>query len=161
MQDDAAWVRRVAGPCKPEPERVFTTGMEDRLVMLSDRSQEAVLPLTVEEKANIETVSAFIAAWNEKDGAKVMSFFAEDARFSVGQIGKTPEFRKPDFGAFIESASQVRITVTPGTVWARGPVVVHEQVDDIILPSRNITGKYMAVFTLKAGKIVDFLEFAV
>lgn len=116
--------------------------------------------LTAEEAANIQTVRSFIAAWNEKDGAKVMSFFAEDARFAVGPIGGTPEFRKPDFAGLIERASSVKMTITPGTAWARGPVVTHEHVDDIVLsPERKITGTYIAVFTLRGGKIVDFLEF--
>lgn len=131
------------------------------MTIVPDASQEIPRPLTAEEKANVETVVAFIAAWNERDGAKVMSFFADDARFAVGPIGNTPEFRKPDFAAFIESTSRLSITVTPGTRWARGPVVVHEQVDDITLPTHTITGKYIALFTLQEGKIVDFLEFAV
>lgn len=114
-----------------------------------------------EEQANLKTISAFMAAWNAKDGSKVMSFFADDARFAVGQIGKTPEFKTPNFAGLIESASKLQITVTPGTTWARGPVVVHEQTDDIVLPSRAIVGKYVAVFTLREGKIVDFLEFAI
>ena len=114
---------------------------------------------TAEEKANIETIKSFIAAWNAKDAAKVMSFFAEDARFAVGSIGKTPEFRKPDFAGLIQSASSIKMTITPGTTWARGPVVTHEHVDDIVLPGRKIAGTYIAVFTLRDGKIVDFIEF--
>ena len=115
---------------------------------------------TAEERENLQTVSAFIAAWNAKDAARVMSFFAEDARFAVGPIGATPEFRKPDFAGLIENASSIKMTITPGTRWARGPVMTHEHVDDIVLSAeRRITGAYIAVFTLRAGKIVDFLEF--
>ena len=115
---------------------------------------------TIEEKANIQTIDSFIAAWNAKDATKVMSFFAEDARFTVGPIGKTPEFRKPDFARLIQSASRLRMTITPGTTWARGPVVAHEHVDDIVLPQRKIAGRYLTIFTLRNGKIVDFIEFA-
>ena len=115
--------------------------------------------LTAEEEANIQTINSFIAAWNEKDAAKVMSFFAEDARFSVGRIGKTPEFQTPDFAGMIGSASSLKMTITPGTTWARGPVVTHERVDEIILPNRKIAGKYIAVFTLRNAKIVDFIDF--
>lgn len=115
--------------------------------------------LTAEEEANIQTINSFIAAWNEKDAAKVMSFFAEDARFSVGRIGKTPEFQTPDFAGMIGSASSLKMMITPGTTWARGPVVTHERVDEIILPNRKIAGKYIAVFTLRNAKIVDFIDF--
>ena len=115
--------------------------------------------LTAEEEANIQTINSFIAAWNEKDAAKVTSFFAEDARFSVGRIGKTPEFQTPDFAGMIGSASSLKMMITPGTTWARGPVVTHERVDEIILPNRKIAGKYIAVFTLRNAKIVDFIDF--
>ena len=118
--------------------------------------------LTAEEKANIRTIDAFIAAWNAKEAAKVMSFFAEDARFSVGEIGKTPDYKKPDFAGLIQGASSVKMTITPGTTWARGPVVTHERVDEIILPpDGKIAGKYIAVFTLRDGKIVDFTDYTV
>ena len=127
---------------------------------VAGRICEPPLAYSPEEQANIETVSSFIEAWNVKDGAAVMSFFADEARFAVGPIGKTPEFRKPDFAGFIESAMQLKMSITPGSVWARGPVVVHEQTDDIVLPSRNIVGKFIAIFTLRDGKIVDFLEFS-
>ena len=116
--------------------------------------------LTAEEKANIQTVDSFIAAWNAKDGPKVMSFFAEDAKFAVGDIGKLPAYQKPDFAGLIQSSSSIKMTITPGTTWARGPVVTHERVDEIILgPNSKIAGKYIAVFTLRGGKIVDFTDY--
>lgn len=90
----------------------------------SNASQDSTASLDAQEIENIQTIAAFIAAWNAKDGAKVMTFFAEDARFAVGSIGKPPEFRPPDFAGFIEGASQIKITIVPGSVWARGPVVV-------------------------------------
>jgi ketosteroid isomerase-like protein len=129
---------------------------------------QASAPMTAEEKANVKVIQDFIAAWNAKDGKKVMSFFAEDARFSVGEIGKTGAggagaagpFTKPDFGGMIAGAKSVSMVITPGTTWARGPVVTHERVDKIVLGNgREISGKYIAVFTLRNGKIVDFIDF--
>ena len=115
-----------------------------------------------EEKANIQTIASFIGAWNAKDAAKVMSFFAEGARFAVGDIDKMPAYQKPDFAGLIQGASSIKMVITPGTTWARGPVVTHERVDEIVFgPNRKIAGKYIAVFTLKAGKIVDFTDYIV
>lgn len=117
---------------------------------------------TAEETANIATIDAFIAAWNAKDGPAVMSFLAEDFRFSVGPIGQTPDFSRPDFAAMIENAVSIEMIITPGTTWARGPVVTHERVDDIPFPDgSNFAGKFIAVFTLRGGKIVDFIDFIV
>lgn len=116
--------------------------------------------LTTEEKANVETIEAFIAAWNAKDCANAIAFFAEDFRFTVGKIGKTPDFSQPDFTAIIDKAVSVDMVITPGATWARGPVVTHERVDDIPFPDgARLKGKYIAVFTLRDGKIVDFLDF--
>ena len=125
-------------------------------------AHESPAPLTVEEKANIQTVHSFIAAWNAKDAAKVTSFFAEDAKFAVGRVGNMPASQKPDFTGLIQGASSIKMTITPGTTWARGPVVTHERVDDIVLgPDRKIAGKYIAVFTLRGGKIVDFTDYTI
>ena len=130
------------------------------LLTSSVAGQTPMTPVTAEEKKNIEVIDAFIAAWNAKDAAKVMSFFAADARFAVGPIGKTPPFRSPDFAGMIRGAQSVAMKITPGTTWARGPVVTHERTDEIVLsPERSMRGKYIAVFTLRAGKIVDFIDF--
>ena len=116
--------------------------------------------VTPQETANIQTINSFIAAWNAKDAAKVMSFFASDARFTVGDIGKTPAFQKPDFAGMIQGAVSIKMTIQPGTIWARGPVVTHERVDNIVLgPDSRIAGRYIAVFTLRDGKIVDFTDY--
>lgn len=117
---------------------------------------------TAEEQANIETIDSFVAAWNARDAARVMSFFADDARFSVGFIGKTSDPQQPDFlRAVVENAVTLRMTITPGTTWARGPVVTHERIDEIVLPDQDISGKFIAVFTLRDSKIVDFIDFLI
>lgn len=121
---------------------------------------QAPVPMTAQEKANVKVIEDFIAAFVAKDGAKVMSFFAEDARFAVGEIGKTPAFQRPNFLGLLAKAESVSMVITPGTTWARGPVVTHERVDKIVLgPGKEISGKYIAVFTLRDGKIIDFLDF--
>ena len=52
------------------------------------------------------------------------------------------------------------MTVTPGTTWARGPVVTHERTDDMEQPNgTGASGRFIAVFTLRDGKIVDFIDF--
>ena len=117
------------------------------------------MTLTTEESANIEAVNSFIAAWNASDGIRAMSFFADGARFSVGKIGMTSDFIKPDFIDLLQTASRISMVITPGTTWARGPVVTHERVDEIVLPDRQIAGKFIGVFTLRDGKVVDFIDF--
>jgi ketosteroid isomerase-like protein len=122
----------------------------------------AMTTLTAEEKANLETIDAFIAAWNAKDAVTAMTFFASDFRFTAGEIGKTPDFSQPDFVAMIANAISVDMTVTPATTWARGPLVTHERVDDIpFRDGTNASGRFIAVFTFRDGKIVDFIDFKI
>ena len=115
--------------------------------------------MTDEEQENVSTILDFFAAWNEKNATKVASFFAENARWSVGPIGKPPEFKRPDFSGLIETASHINLTVTPDSVWAKGGVVALELNDDIVLPNKNINGTFVVIFTLLEGSIVDFIEF--
>lgn len=129
----------------------------------SEAFAQAPAAMTAQEKANMQVIDDFIAAWNAKDGAKVMSFFSDDARFAVGEIGKTPAPNKPNFAGLLSGAKSVSMVITPGTKWARGPVVTHERVDKIVAnmggTERTIAGKYIAVFTLRDGKIVDFTDY--
>jgi len=118
--------------------------------------------LTTEEADNIATIDAFIAAWNAKDGAKAVSYLANDFRFTFGKIGHAPEFTQPDFAAMMELATSVDMAVTPGMTWARGPVVSHERVDDIqFRDGTKAEGKFIAVFTLRNGRIVDCIDFEI
>ena len=112
-----------------------------------------------EEKQNIATITKFFAAWNEKNAPKVASFFADDARWSVGPIGKAPEFKHPDFTGIIEAASHINLTVTPDSIWAKGGVVALELQDNIVLPNKTIEGNFIVIFTLRDERIVDFIEF--
>jgi ketosteroid isomerase-like protein len=128
---------------------------------LSDRARaQTSAPLSAQEKANLQVIDDFFAAWNARDGAKVMSFLADDARFAAGEIGKTPAYTKPNFAGLLSTAKSVSMVITPGTRWARGPVVTNEHVDRIVMGNdREIAGKYLAVFTLRDGKIVDFTDY--
>lgn len=119
-----------------------------------------MITVTDEETANLDTLDAFLTAWNAKDAVTAMTFFASDFRFTAGEIGKTPDFSQPDFVTMIDNAISVDMKVTPGTTWARGPVVTHERVDDIpFRDGTNASGKFIAVFTFRDGKIVDFIDF--
>lgn len=121
-----------------------------------------MMPLTPEEKSNIATIDGFIAAWAAKDIERAGACLAADFRFTFGKIGQTPEFSQPNFAAMMESATSIDMAVTPGTTWARGPVVTHERVDDIrFQDGTRAGGNFIAVFTLRDGRIVDFIDFEI
>lgn len=141
---------------------VLATAAAAGLLTVGRPTEAAVqaAPITAEERSNIKVIEDFIAAWNDRDATKVMAFFADDARFSVGPVGNTRAWAKPDFQKFITDAKRLKMTVTPGTTWARGPIVTLERADDIEGPNGDgASGRFVAVFTLRSGKIVDFLDF--
>ncbi|KRS15755.1 hypothetical protein RIdsm_00955 [Roseovarius indicus] len=52
------------------------------------------------------------------------------------------------------------MAIKPGTTWARGPVVTHERVDEIrFRDGTKAGGKFVAVYTFRDGKSVDFIHF--
>lgn len=121
-----------------------------------------MLSLTTEETANIATIEGFIAAWNAKDPLGAVACLAEDFRFTFGKIGRTPNFGQPDFATIMANATSVSMAITPGTNWARGPVVCHERKDHIRFKDGTTAGgRFIAVYTLRDGRIVDFIDFEI
>ena len=127
-------------------------------------AEAQALKRTPLEEANVKVVEAFIAAWNARDGEKAMSFFTDDAQFGLAtDTAPMRPLTKPNFAALIKGAKRLNMTITPGTTWARGSVVVHERTDEIesATGSTGATGRLVAVFTLRDGKIVHFLDFVI
>src|SRR5882672_8720563 len=108
--------------------------------------------LTAEEQANMKVVEGFVAAMNARDVKAVASFLADDGRFAAGPIGKFPALRPPmqAFDGFLRTAKSVRMMVKPGSTQARGPMVTHERIDEIVMEngSTNGSGTWFGVYGL-------------
>lgn len=121
--------------------------------------------LTTEESANMKVVDEFVAAFNARDPRRIVSCLAEDARFAAGPIGKFPALQNPVkmFESFITTTKSMKMTVRPGTQQAHGPMVTHVRVDEVVMQngSTNGSGLWFAVFGLRGGKIVDFIDFQI
>lgn len=142
---------------------LITAGAGGAVAVLSPlmtNAREQRLEPTAEEQRNIEIINQFIADFTAGDTARVAAAFAPDARFSVGPVGNTRKFQSPDFSEIFRNAQSITMDITPGTTWARGPVVAHERFDRIPMQDgRLIDGRYISLFTLHDGKIVDFIDF--
>jgi limonene-1,2-epoxide hydrolase len=118
---------------------------------------------TTEERTNMKVIDDFIAAFNARDTEKVNACLSPDARFSAGFIGKFAPLRPPAplFAGFIARTTSVKMTVKAGSTEARGPMVTHERVDQMVLQdgTTNGSGTFFAVFGLRDKKIVDFIDF--
>lgn len=120
---------------------------------------------TAEERTNMKVIDDFLAAWNRRDAAGVAAFLAPDARFSAGPIGKFGPLGPPTpaFNAFIARTKTISMTVKPGSTRAVGPMVTHERVDRMVLQdgTNQGSGTWFAVFGLRDGRIVDFIDFQI
>jgi limonene-1,2-epoxide hydrolase/HEPN domain-containing protein len=114
---------------------------------------------TPAEKANIQLVNDFCAAWPAQDPAKLMSFFAPNCAYRM------TETMEPNKG---RDAVTTRVTALAPSVqgfevldtWARGPMVINERID------RFTTGTLkswhgVGVFFLKEGKIVEWYDYTI
>src|SRR5665213_957016 len=120
---------------------------------------DAATEWTPAEKANVDAVTAFCAAWPSHDVAKIMSFFADPCAYRV------TETREPAKG---REAVTARITSFVGRVqefkvldtFAKGPMVFNERIDSFATGAlRSWHG--VGVFFLKDGKIVEWYDYTI
>ena len=158
---------RAASPAAVTRRAVLgTAGLTAALAWYDGRHVEArgAQP-SAEERENVEVIDNFIAAWNARDVEKVVSFLAEDARFTAGRVGSIGPLgpAAPVFRGFIPQTASISMTVTPGSTMARGPIVTHERVDGMRMPNGATTGSgtWFAVFGLRDRTIVDFTDYQI
>ena len=111
------------------------------------------------EKANLQTVNDFCAAWPSRDPAKIMAFFADNCAYRM------TETMEPGKGR--EAVTSRVAGLAPGVQgfevldsWARGPMVINERIDRFssgVLKSWHGVG----VFFLKEGKIVEWYDYTI
>lgn len=116
------------------------------------------------EKANLDVVSQFCAAWKSRDAAKVGAFLHDDCvvRFTasrdetrpvLGRQGTTDQIGKYLAGAAIEFAVHES--------YAKGPLVINRRVDTITSPKGKQDIPVVGMFYVRGGKIKEWLDFEV
>jgi limonene-1,2-epoxide hydrolase len=111
------------------------------------------------EKANMQVVKDFCAAWPSHDLEKILSFFADNGAYRMTETMEPVKGR---------DALTARIKTIIGNVdgfdildtFARGPMVVNERIDrfsNFQLKSWHGVG----VFFLKDGKIVEWYDYTI
>lgn len=115
--------------------------------------------MTAGERANVDAVNGFCAAWPEHDVARIMSFFAENCAYRM------TETMEPNKG---RDAVNARIAGLAPTVekfevldtWAKGPMVFNERIDHF--SSGQLKSWHgVGVFFLKDGKIVEWYDYTI
>ena len=122
------------------------------------RTADAAEPSAM-EKANMQVVKDFCAAWPSHDLDKILLFFADNGAYRMTETMEPSKGRDAltaRIKTIINNVSQFEILDT----WARGPMVVNERIDrfsNFQLKSWHGVG----VFFVKDGKIVEWYDYTI
>ncbi|MFN7918278.1 MAG: limonene-1,2-epoxide hydrolase family protein [Vicinamibacterales bacterium] len=114
---------------------------------------------TAAEKANIQVVKDFCAAWPSHDLDRIVAFFADNGSYRMTETMEPTKGRD----ALIARIKQIINNVTQFEIldtWARGPMVINERIDrftNFQLKSWHGVG----VFLVKDGKIVEWYDYTI
>ena len=114
---------------------------------------------TAIEKANIQVVKDFCAAFPSHDLDRILAFFSENGSYRMTEAMEPSKGREALIARLkmiINNVTQFEILDT----WARGPMVVNERIDrftNFQLKSWHGVG----VFLVKDGKIVEWYDYTV
>lgn len=122
-------------------------------------SRAAAAEMTAQEKANVQIVNDFCAAWSAKDLTKILSLFAETGAYRMTETVEPLKGRdavSARIRPLVDRVDRFEVLDT----FARGPMVVNERID------RFSTGTLKAwhgvgVFFLKDGKIVEWYDYTI
>ena len=120
---------------------------------------EAATYWTPAEKANVDAVTAFCAAWPSHDVTKIMSFFADPCAYRVTETQEPAKGREAvtaKIASFVDRVQEFKVLET----LAKGPMVFNERIDSFgsgALKSWHGVG----VFFLKDGKIVEWYDYTI
>lgn len=127
------------------------------LAALGSRVEAA--EMTAAEKANVQIVNDFCAAWPAHDLNQIMAFFAETGAYRMTETMEPAKGRDAVTArvkTIIDRVDKFEVLDT----FARGPMVINERID------RFASGTLKAwhgvgVFFLKDGKIVEWYDYTI
>lgn len=104
-------------------------------------------------------VATFIAAWPERDAARLASFFSEDAVYHNMPMEPVNgrEAIQAALAAFMEMGG--RVDVDMRHIVADGAVVMTERVDHFIRPGMTISLPVAGIFEIRSGAISAWREY--
>ena len=111
------------------------------------------------EKANVQVVNGFCAAWASHDLDRIMSFFAESCAYRMTETQEPIKGRQTVMDRIKSLLDRVQRFEVIDT-FARGPMVVNERNDHFTGgPLKKWHG--VGVFFLKDGKIVEWYDYTI
>jgi limonene-1,2-epoxide hydrolase len=136
---------------------VSTAGLG--LAVIAAMPGDANAEWTASEKANVQLVKDFCAAWPSHNIDRIMSFFAENCSYRVTEAQEPNKGRQTvmeRIQSFLDHVQSFDVLET----FAKGPLVVNERQDHFTGgPLKMWHG--VGVFFLKDGKIVEWSDYTI
>lgn len=144
----------------------------DRRTLLSGTGAAALLSLwrpvtaagqTIDtERANLDIVNRFCAAWATRDIDAVLPFLADDCVYrmtettppAMGHVGVTDRL-----ASWLERASRVEFRVLES--FAKGPIVLTHRRDQFIVSPNPLRWEGVGVFFLTDGRIKEWSDYTI
>ena len=115
-----------------------------------------------QEKANVELVNAFCAAWTSRDIDRPLSFLSEDSVYRMTETtppvrGHTGVIEK--LKAYVDESERVEYKVLAS--FASGPIVMNHRIDVYASKARPLTWEGVGVFFVQGGKIKEWSDYTI
>jgi limonene-1,2-epoxide hydrolase len=141
--------------------RFLTTGALGACATLAALRADAAEP-TAAERANINTVTDFCAAWLTHDSNKVNAFLADNVAMRWSE--KSPwttgrEASAQKIKQLIDGAEKVELQILD--TYARGPMVLNERMDKTTKQGKTSSFHLVGIFIVRGGKIAEWLDYAI
>lgn len=139
--------------------RAFVTAGMGAVMAAGLASRAEAAEPSATEKANMQVVKDFCAAWPSHDLDRILAFFADNGSYRMTETMDPTKGRD----ALVARIKQIINNVTQFEIldtWARGPMVVNERIDrftNFQLKSWHGVG----VFLVKDGKIVEWYDYTI
>jgi limonene-1,2-epoxide hydrolase len=127
--------------------------------MAGSTGRLAAAEWTPAEKANVQVVNGFCAAWSSHDVAKIMSFFADTCAYRATETQEPVKGReavKARIASIVDRVEKFELLDT----FAKGPMVCNERIDSF---TGGPLGSWhgVGVFFLRDGKIVEWSDYTI
>ena len=115
---------------------------------------------TAAEKANVQIINDFCAAWASRDMEKPLAFLSSDCVYRMSET--TPPVNGHEgviqrLKSYIDASNRVEFEVLE--TFAAGPLVINRRIDRYISPARPLIWEGVGVFFVQNGKIKEWSDY--
>ena len=115
-----------------------------------------------QERANVELVNKFCAAWSTRDMAQPLSFLADDSIYRMSET--TPPAKGHDgvierLKSYVDESDRVEFKVFE--TFAKGSIVMNHRIDSFVSKTRPVTWEGVGIFFVQNGKIKEWSDYTI